>query len=36
MPATANVNQFLKWGSEAFDNFQVVPPGTGICHQVKP
>ena len=25
---------FLKWGSEAFDNFQVVPPGTGICHQV--
>ena len=26
--------QFLKWGSEAFDNFHVVPPGTGICHQV--
>mgnify|MGYP001970048912 CR=1 FL=1 len=26
--------QFLKWGSRAFDNFQVVPPGTGICHQV--
>ncbi|HEX8583841.1 MAG TPA: aconitate hydratase AcnA [Allosphingosinicella sp.] len=26
--------QFLKWGSAAFDNFQVVPPGTGICHQV--
>ncbi|HEX8215503.1 MAG TPA: aconitate hydratase AcnA [Allosphingosinicella sp.] len=26
--------QFLKWGAEAFDNFQVVPPGTGICHQV--
>jgi aconitate hydratase len=26
--------QFLKWGSEAFDNFKVVPPGTGICHQV--
>ncbi|HZF43363.1 MAG TPA: aconitate hydratase AcnA, partial [Sphingomonadaceae bacterium] len=26
--------QFLKWGSEAFDNFRVVPPGTGICHQV--
>src|SRR5206468_862091 len=25
---------FLKWGSKAFDNFQVVPPGTGICHQV--
>jgi len=26
--------QFLKWGAVAFDNFQVVPPGTGICHQV--
>ena len=26
--------QFLKWGAEAFDNFKVVPPGTGICHQV--
>jgi aconitate hydratase len=26
--------EFLKWGSEAFDNFKVVPPGTGICHQV--
>jgi aconitate hydratase len=26
--------QFLKWGSSAFNNFQVVPPGTGICHQV--
>jgi len=26
--------EFLKWGSKAFDNFQVVPPGTGICHQV--
>ena len=25
---------FLKWGQEAFDNFAVVPPGTGICHQV--
>ncbi len=25
---------FLKWGSEKFDNFRVVPPGTGICHQV--
>ena len=25
---------FLRWGSEAFDNFRVVPPGTGICHQV--
>jgi len=26
--------KFLKWGSSAFDNFRVVPPGTGICHQV--
>jgi len=26
--------QFLKWGSKAFDNFKVVPPGTVICHQV--
>ncbi|TFI59454.1 aconitate hydratase AcnA [Sphingomonas parva] len=26
--------QFLKWGSSAFNNFKVVPPGTGICHQV--
>ena len=26
--------QFLKWGSHAFHNFKVVPPGTGICHQV--
>ncbi|MBL4537569.1 aconitate hydratase AcnA [Oceanicaulis alexandrii] len=26
--------EFLKWGSSAFDNFRVVPPGTGICHQV--
>ncbi|HUP67197.1 MAG TPA: aconitate hydratase AcnA [Sphingomicrobium sp.] len=26
--------QFLKWATQAFDNFQVVPPGTGICHQV--
>jgi len=25
---------FLKWGQHAFDNFAVVPPGTGICHQV--
>ncbi|MGI9449490.1 MAG: aconitate hydratase, partial [Geminicoccaceae bacterium] len=25
---------FLRWGAEAFDNFRVVPPGTGICHQV--
>ena len=26
--------QFLKWGQGAFENFRVVPPGTGICHQV--
>ena len=26
--------KFLKWGQGAFDNFRVVPPGTGICHQV--
>ncbi|GHD43101.1 aconitate hydratase [Thalassobaculum fulvum] len=26
--------EFLKWGQKAFDNFRVVPPGTGICHQV--
>ena len=26
--------QFLRWGAMAFDNFRVVPPGTGICHQV--
>jgi aconitate hydratase len=26
--------QFLKWGRQAFDNFRVVPPGTGIVHQV--
>ena len=25
---------FLRWGQEAFDNFRVVPPATGICHQV--
>jgi len=25
---------FLRWGQKAFNNFQVVPPGTGICHQV--
>ncbi|MEM9733141.1 MAG: aconitate hydratase AcnA [Pseudomonadota bacterium] len=25
---------FLKWGQQAFENFRVVPPGTGICHQV--
>ncbi|HXW72812.1 MAG TPA: aconitate hydratase AcnA [Methylocella sp.] len=26
--------RFLKWGQSAFNNFRVVPPGTGICHQV--
>ena len=26
--------EFLRWGSESFNNFRVVPPGTGICHQV--
>ena len=26
--------QFLRWGQQAFRNFRVVPPGTGICHQV--
>jgi aconitate hydratase len=26
--------RFLKWGASVFDNFRVVPPGTGICHQV--
>ena len=26
--------KFLKWGQQAFKNFRVVPPGTGICHQV--
>ena len=26
--------EFLRWGQKAFKNFRVVPPGTGICHQV--
>src|SRR3712207_8435685 len=26
--------EFLRWGQSAFNNFRVVPPGTGICHQV--
>ena len=26
--------EFLRWGQQAFDDFRVVPPGTGICHQV--
>ncbi len=36
MEVTRNLEryEFLKWGQEAFDNFRVVPPGTGICHQV--
>jgi aconitate hydratase len=25
---------FLRWGSQAFDNFRIVPPGSGICHQI--
>ena len=32
--ATASAIRFLRWGQDAFDNFRVVPPGTGICHQV--
>ncbi len=31
---TKERSEFLRWGSKAFDNFRVVPPGTGICHQV--
>ena len=26
--------EFLKWGAQAFSNFRIIPPGTGICHQV--
>ena len=26
--------RFLRWGADAFENFRLVPPGTGICHQV--
>ena len=26
--------EFLRWGQKSFNNFRVVPPGTGICHQV--
>ena len=32
--ATASAIEFLKWGQKAFDNFRVVPPATGIVHQV--
>lgn len=34
MERNAERYKFLRWGQTAFDNFQVVPPGTGICHQV--
>jgi aconitate hydratase len=34
MQRNAERYEFLKWGQGAFDNFNVVPPGTGICHQV--
>ena len=34
MQRNAERYQFLRWGQSAFDNFRVVPPGTGICHQV--
>ena len=32
--ATSSATSSCKWGSKALDNFKVVPPGTGICHQV--
>lgn len=34
MQRNAERYRFLRWGQKAFDNFCVVPPGTGICHQV--
>jgi aconitate hydratase len=34
MQRNAERYEFLKWGQGAFDNFKLVPPGTGICHQV--
>ncbi|MFZ5653713.1 MAG: aconitate hydratase AcnA [Pseudomonadota bacterium] len=34
MARNAERYRFLRWGQSAFDNFRVVPPGTGICHQV--
>ena len=34
MSATRSAITFLRWGQQAFANFRVVPPGTGICHQV--
>ena len=34
MARNAERYRFLRWGQQAFQNFRVVPPGTGICHQV--
>mgnify|MGYP003643132073 CR=1 FL=1 len=34
MQRNAERYEFLKWGQSSFDNFNAVPPGTGICHQV--
>ncbi|MEE4360064.1 MAG: aconitate hydratase AcnA [Pseudomonadales bacterium] len=34
MERNAERYRFLRWGQKAFENFRVVPPGTGICHQV--
>ncbi|MAZ40071.1 MAG: aconitate hydratase AcnA [Legionellales bacterium] len=34
MERNAQRYEFLKWGKKAFEDFRVVPPGTGICHQV--
>ena len=34
MERNAERYEFLRWGQKAFNNFRVVPPGTGICHQV--
>ena len=34
MERNAERYEFLRWGQNAFNNFRVVPPGTGICHQV--
>jgi len=34
MDRNAERYRFLKWGQKSFSNFQAVPPGTGICHQV--
>ncbi len=34
MTRNAERYAFLRWGQQAFENFRVVPPGTGICHQV--